>query len=248
MCKKIFKKVIFGFMLLGISISSAKAESNCDYKAQNELKTAASNVKANYEIRKVVIDGYGNVHPELKYEDVETTPDGEAELEYVRAKAVYINLTNIVEDIYIKVTSDDPSMETSKYGITDMKNGVLSFKVPDIDIIRNYEITIYSNNPSCIGEELRKITITTPRYNEYSGIGMCENSDKYYCQEFITSEINKTEDEIAEELTKEYLEEVVNETKENKMFIYLLIGGVVLVLAGVATTAIIIKKRRSSVL
>ena len=91
----------------------------------------------------------------------------------------------------------------------------------------------------------------------------CIGNDDYYCQEFVDYDLNMSEGDIISKAaskqngndssntsnseTKSWFEKTKEYLKENKWVIYTGVG-VIILIAGVATTVIVIKKRRSKVL
>ena len=132
----------------------------------------------------------------------------------------------------------------------------------DVYELNTYTIEIYANKYSCAGERFRTIPLITPMYNPYSELAVCQNnSEFYYCQQFISSEnislgdfINqvekyteeKQEEQQQEENNKNFIDKLKDFYNNNKLIIYSV--GIVIVVAGVATTVILIKKKRSRVL
>lgn len=251
--KTIFKRLFLLAIVLGTP-NLVKAASACSYSEQAELNDIVANVKANYE----VVDVYGG-----KALDIDN-PDESGnipEVEYY-VKAFNISILNITEDIYVKVTNSKDSNEmTFKY--QDTVNGIATFQTKEVEDLNTYTFEVYANKYSCAGEMFRKFTLTTPMHNRYSEMIACQNNpDFYYCQEFIPSE-NITLDEFSKKIkeyeseTKVKEEEQKNQEKNffeklkdfytnNKLMIYSI--GVVIVVMGVATTVILVKKKRSRVL
>lgn len=203
------RKRKFLLLLLGILVVALPNEvfASCDYKTQNELKTASANVDAKYEIKKIITDYNGVEHPEIS-EEIATTRDSG----YMKTTIVTLNIVNITNDLYFKLENTTDNIQETHYA-NDLENGVYKITVPDVDKIREYKITIYTSKSDCLNEELRTITIKTPKFNEFSGLGFCENSDKYYCQEYITEELNITEEEI---INKEDITNLHNQTTEEE--------------------------------
>ena len=232
-----------------------KAASSCSYSEQAELNEIVSHVNANYEVVEVSMGEY--------YDIDHFGEEGYDVIQEHFVKVFDIHVLNITEDIYIKVYNDyNDEVKTFRYN--DTKDGVATFRVDDIEKLVTYTIEVYSNKYSCAGEMFRKFTLTTPMYNNYSERPQCEdNKDFYYCQEFINSEnisFNEFFEKIKEfqdqkqneeekkqqEENKSFVEKIKEFYKENAIVIHSI--GVAIVVMGVATTVVLIKKKRSRVL
>lgn len=228
------------FSFLGF-IPLVSAASTCDYEAQVNLRKEANNVQATFEA-----SWYGTG----EYEPLEV-PDDDGNTEYELKEPGVINyIYNITNNIYV-VVRNTKTEESKTYTFADSTEGRISWYT-DAKEIRNYEIKIYSNHPDCTGEEYNKISLITPMYNNNSGRLYCKNNTEYYCNEFITTEINMTEDQIYQKAIEEELKRnAANEQKEEKEKSFLqkygiYIGGVLaIILTGVLITVILRKVKRS---
>ena len=230
-----------------------QAESLCSYNEQAEINTIVSNVKANYE----AVDIYAGKTLDIDKQDENgNIPEID---HYI--KGFNINVLNITEDIYVKIKNDlDENVATFKY--SDLKEGIATLQVKETTKLVTYTIEVYSNKYACAGEIFRKISLTTPIYNEYANLAACkENPDFYYCQEYISSNkitvnefLNKLEEykaqkeqeSIEEEQKNNFWYKIKKIYEENKITIYAI--GMIFVVMGVTTTVILIKKKRSRVL
>ena len=178
----IFMLIIFAMMIFLVD----KVNAQCDNRTQLEVNTAASNVTMNYTMHSVVTDLNFNVQPNMSPDEVETGENAQ----YLIVDKVNLQIENVTDKIYVVLQNDDGGINT-EYHYSDLKNGTLTYEVPDTVTIRTYKLTIYSDVSDCIGEELRTIEVKTPRYNP---IYMeCPDSDEYYCQPYITTEINEND-------------------------------------------------------
>ena len=248
-------KNLFLLAIILLTPNFVQAESSCSYSEQAEINDIVANVKASYE----VVEIYGG-----KAYDVDNpNPDGTfPEVDYY-LKAFNINIMNITEDIYVKV-SNNLNHEVKTFRYSNTQNGTAYFQTNEVESLVTYTIKVYSNKYSCAGEMFREFALMTPQYNNYSERPACKlNPDFYYCQEFLPSEnISFSEfqtkiKEYQEEKQKKEEEEKQNENKKfvdklkdfyenNKLIIYS--SGIIIVVAGVATTVILVKKKRSRVL
>ena len=242
MKKKIFLMTLAS-LLAGVQI--ANAASICSYTEQAELNEIASTVKLNYE---VVEYGTG----EFGIEEVEGQ-DGYNEVE-IMAEMLKINIINITKDIYVEVKINNSN--TGKiYHFIDSDNGTVSIEQKSTNMISTYQVTIYSNYNNCIGDKLKTIELKTPMYNELSENGLCEGvTDLFYCQRYVLSPIELTDEEFMDLMQDKVKEEVkkAEEDAENKNVViefidkYKILIISVIVITGVVTTAIVIKNRRST--
>lgn len=244
------KKMILFCILCFLSfVITANAE--CDYETQVQLNTEASNVKINYEIRREIINmNTGEVAPEA------TDADVDFESEYAYQNNIYISLLNLTENIYVELIGNNGSVRTIRY--SDTENGSLELNGGTGDEIITYTVNIKSNNSNCTGDLLKTFEFITPKRNRFSGLLACKDVKEYYCEPYVTYDINMTEGEIIDRaMAAKEEEEKQQEEEENKnwwtewleknpWFIPTVIGAVVV--AGVTTTVIIIKKRRKKVL
>lgn len=244
--------------LLAIILFTPKivtAASACSYNEQAELNNIVANVKATYE----VVDIYNGISYDVDNPD-ETGHFPEVE-SYI--KGFNISILNITEDIYVTVTNNANS-EVKTFRYQDSNNGVVTFQTKNSEQLVTYTIEVFANKYACTGEKFRVLYITTPMYNAYSDRPICaENKEFYYCQEFIPSEnISYTEfQKKIEEYEKQKNENhVVDSSTNNKNLmekmkefyskyqLVIIIVGVTIVGAGVLTTVILIKKKRSRLL
>lgn len=246
-----FKK-LFLLAIVFLTPNLVNAESACTYEQQAELNNIVANVKASYE----VVDIYAGKIMDI--DNVTNSPDGLIDY-YI--KGFNINILNITDDVYVQVSNNyDGNVQTFREENTN--DGIATFQTRNKDRLITYTFSIYSNKYSCVGEKFREFTITTPMYNQHSELQTCvENPDFYYCQQFISSDnisfdefiskINdyKKEQEVKkqeeEEKNKSFIEKLKEFYQNNKVIVYSI--GVIIV-AGVATTVILVKKKRSRVL
>lgn len=247
-------KKLFLLAIILLTPNLVQAESACSYSEQAELNNIVANVKASYE----AVEIYNG-----KVYDVDN-PNADGTFPEVDhyIKGFNITILNITEDIYVRV-SNNKNKEVKTFRYADTIDGTATFQTTDVEELVTYQIEVYANKYSCIGEKFRELSITTPLYNNYSERLDCkDNTDFYYCQEFIPSEnitYNEFKAKINEYKTQK-AEEEENRKEENKSFLERLkefynnyniiiyaVGGVIIV-AGVATTVILVKKKRSRVL
>lgn len=239
--------IILAVIFLQINVVSAA--SKCDYNEQVELNNTAANIKVSYE-EAVGMDNSVDGLPS----DVGDMPSNE----YLYFK---VQIFNVTEDVYVKVTNSQNN-DVKYLNYNESQSGVLTLDWKDLDNVVDFTITVYSSaSTGCPNEELRIINLTLPRYNWLSGIAGCSgNEEFYYCQKYILSKEDISENEFAVKL-EEYVnkknkedvqdeekeisfgEKLGNFIKENKVTIIII--STVIVVGGVVTSVIVIKKRRS---
>lgn len=233
---------ICSLILMFFCVLNVNAASTCDYKTQVQLNTEAANIKTNYEVKEIKT---GNmVESDLKENEYEDET-------YV---GVEVTIQNITENVYVEITnSANDKIEVFHYKDTNDGTIVLHRGIDGLEDIVTYKIVIYSDYRDCLDEELKKIEIKTPKYNYFSVEPQCEKSNKYYCQEFITEELNMSYEDFVRQANKDTKEQKEEEKKEasandfwKKYGIFIIIG-LVIVAMGVGTTVIVKLKQRSSV-
>lgn len=247
-------KKLFLLAIILLTPNLVTAASSCTYEQQAELNDIVANVKASYE----VVDIYNG-----KVYDVDNPNSDGTFLEkdhYI--KGFNVSILNITNDIYVRV-SNNKNKEVKTYHYADTVDGTATFQTTEVESLITYTIEVFANKYSCVGEKLRELSITTPLYNNYSERLDCkDNTDFYYCQEFIPSEnipynefktkMNeyKTQKVEEEEKRKEENKSFLDKLKEfyNNYTVAIYIVGAVIIVAGVATTVILVKKKRSRVL
>lgn len=242
-------KILFAIICFFGMITNTFAA--CDYETQVRLATEASNVNMTYEIRREIINANtGQIAPEATDEDVNFDSI------YAYQNFIYITIMNITENIYVELIGSDGSEQNIYF--TDTNEGTIELDGGMGENIITYTVNIRSNNSNCSSDLLRTFEFITPKWNPYSGLLACEGINEYYCEPYVTYEIDLTEGEIIDRASEAKKEETnVPQDEENSnrwtewlnnnpWFIPTVIG--VIVLAGVATTVIVIKKRRTKVL
>ena len=159
------KKLLVLFLLL-ICVPTVKAaETNqCTYKVRSDLGKIAANVVVSYDIK-----------------------TDEANRRYVE-----ISIYNITDEIYVSYTYNyekkkSGQVKKSVYSF-DTIDGVYTFADYDINIIKTYTFYVRDVKYGCTND-IRKISLTKPKYNDYSEMDECQYSDVQdytYCQECIT--------------------------------------------------------------
>lgn len=228
------------------------AASRCDATEAANLNREVVNIKASYEEAEGVLDPDEYLRP----------PAIEGEEYDYTYNYFKITIMNITENFYIEVTNDQNNQKL-RFDYSDSEDGVVTFDWEGLSEVTNFTIKVYaSNNTKCSGETYRTVYLTTPRYNSYYNYAICnEASDYYMCQKYVSFKdvdyytfmesvnkyIEKKEQEDSEkeaEKNDNFLKKAGNFIAEHKTA-FIVSGVVVVVVAGVAVT-VIIRKRRSS--
>ena len=224
----------------------------CDYSTQVKLNTEASNVKIDYEIIDRYFDRDDNELFNLTEEELASIDSVDSDI--IIMKGVQINILNVTPNVYLVVQSDDESIPERQINYEDTNNGKITLTVPDVLKIRNYTINIYATDVSCSTSLLRTAKVVTPMENEMAYSTACsDHSDLYYCQPFLTSELNMSFDEMYTKLKENEKTNKENEEKDTKSFwennktLIIVIGVLLLIIAGGTATTIFIINKRSRV-
>jgi len=220
------------------------AESSCDYETQVKLRQEATNVKANYEA------GWYKTGEMEELEIPDENGNTEFEIEDALVKNAIYNLT---ENLYIEITNKNTD-STETYRFEDTDNGVIEWETDAYEIV-NYEIKIFSAHADCPGEEIYKIPLTTPKYNEHYAMTYCNGNKEYYCREFITQEINMSSEEVHQKALEDELKnakDIIEEEEKKESFwqkykIYFIIVGVLALLGVLITVILRIWKRSKTI-
>lgn len=129
-----------------------------------------------------------------------------------------VELTDITDDFYLVIKSDNPYEEnnaTIKY--SDTKDGTYTFTTKYTDVIVTYEVSIYANVEDCKDELFRKFTFVTPIYNRFGDLGVCQQYEDFkWCKKFITEDV-PTYQEFYYELDKYIKKEKITTTQDYLM-------------------------------
>lgn len=221
-------------------LSSSIVYAECDNKTSLELNTISANITANYEMQDVLEDYEGNRVSGVPFEL--GTQEGSG---YAIDTIAIFRISNMSDKVYLTITNDDNLNKKIEYKDTD--NGLYSFEVPDMEKIRHYVIKVYSNNDSCIDKELRTINVTTPKFNSYSEVNACIDNNAYYCQKYITQELNIDDDFISNNFEQRREENQVNDNTEDKKsnrFMIVVLSAVIVVLIGAIIFVLIKRKKK----
>lgn len=234
------------FLVIASCVCLTKGvDAACDYETQNRLKSEAANIRAVNEIKEIGTGSYS--------ESEMMNEDGTYETYEITKKVSEVNIYNVTENLYVVVKNKNTNLE-KKYYYKDTDNGTITWNEDITEELVEYEIKIYSNVGDCQNTELKNTSIVLPKYNIFSMKPYCYNVDAYYCEEYVTQEINMTEEEIENRGYKYQIEnqrfdetEPEKEKKFGKYMMIIIASAIVLVIGGI-TILIVKRKQRSDVL
>ncbi len=173
--------ILFSFLFL-LDVHAA-----CDYETQNSLRIKAGNITANSIVEEISTGEF----KESLYPD----ESGKRPLIEVVDNAAVSTIYNLTEDLYLVVRNMNTQEEIT-YHYADSVNGTITWQSFDLSQIVSYEIKIFSNHEDCFGDELAKLKIVSPKLNDYYFMPYCQGVNHYYCKQFITEELNLTEEQL----------------------------------------------------
>ena len=240
--RKKAKYILASLLMFCIITTSVNAEGECSYDKQVELNNLAATVKAVYE--EVEIDsGVTYIAEE------EGDPDGP-----IMLPGFKIKILNLSENLSVTVSESESGLMDS-YSYLDSKNGTIEIEEKLADSVYNYTIEIFGSIEGCDSQKLRTINLVVPRYNEFSEYEICKDYPEYeYCQKYTTSMENITMNEFVKRVEnyKKNHKSETSETKENKKSVTEVLKNkkvvaviIIVAIVGVATTTILIIRRRS---
>ena len=163
--------------------------------------------------------------------------------EYSLVDRAVININNVSDKVYVVFRSNDDNIN-KEYHYKDLENGSLTYEVPDLETIRNYTLTVYSDVAECGNQELRTINVTTPMYNSLADQVGCENNNAYYCQRYITTPINENEIELDSDNVNGNNNLNSEDAKNNQNFMLFTLGIIVIIVIIIAIIIMIIKNKQ----
>lgn len=163
----IFLGIFFSFTI------NVNAASLCSYKEQVTLNQKAANVKANYEVATIT----------RQFEDAAV------DIEVFR-----ISIINMTEDFYVEVSNNIDNTKWD-FDYDDTDDGIVSFDW-DSEEMTAFTFKVYtSSKTGCPDEVIKTIPLTTPRYNKYSNMAICDDIPEFsLCQRYVTTKEISQED------------------------------------------------------
>ncbi len=213
----------------------------CNNEESKKVKDAAQKVEIGYTIKKMFI----GTSIDVDDPDMPETEDYDYGFE--------IAIKNITEDVYV-VVKNDYSDDVFTYHYADTENGIKTFESVATEEAVTFTFEVKSENENCKDEDYRKISLTTPIYNYYYGYQFCsDNPENKVCKMFVTEKISSKDFSLAVDAKKNESQKSDENSKNNAVTTFVkdnkylfIIGGIVIVIIGVATICVKIKKRRGS--
>lgn len=208
----------------------------CDSKTKSDLLKEANQIKVDYE------EKTESVH--VKDEMYDYTTD---------VTTLLVSIYNLTDNFSLEI-SNDVNDNISFANKKDYSSGKYTFDDIDYYKIINYKIKVYSNT-SCDRYLIKTINYKKPMFNQNTYYSVCDgNENVIYCQKYITNpKIVKSMGvglkEDIDNYNKGNISSDIEEPQESffkKYYIYILIGGGVLIIIGTATW-LFIKKKRSEI-
>lgn len=213
----------------------------CNNEESKKVKDAAQGVEVSYTIKKMYVGKTIDIDsPDMP--EVDTYDYG-----------FEIAIKNITKDVYV-VVKNDYSDDVFTYHYADTENGVKTFESIATDEFVNFTFEVKSESDKCKDENYRKISLETPKYNIYSSYQFCsDNPNNKVCKMFITEDVSAKDYAIEVDASKNENKKnednkknnVAVEFVEDNKYLFI-IGGIVIVIIGVATIFVKINKRRGS--
>lgn len=230
------KKILVFLILMLTFNTSVSAASMCSSEEKVSLNRKVANIKAKYEVAEETI-------PTVDYPMI---------VQYIN-----VSLTNITEEFYINVKSDDGNFNQN-YFYDALNSGIINIRWDNLDEVVTFTIDVYtSNKTGCPNEKLKTLYLTIPRYNKLSENNQCvEYNDFYLCGEFVN--FGEVSQETFDKEIEQYIKKINNEpvkeendgSEEDNKFIkfvnaykFYIIGSVVLI-AGIGVIITITKKKK----
>lgn len=181
------------------------ALSTCSMERTKELTSLAQNVNVDYE-------EYKNERGKETYPDLD-------EGEIVTEPGFAIRIYNIPEDLNVKIKRNGMKEEKELYKSDANENGILVYDTGFPDVVKNYTITVRSDDSNCQNEVLRKISITIPALNYYYDYEICKANPEYYlCQEYVSVDLKSmTTDKFMKQVEEYVQQKEKKEEEESKL-------------------------------
>ena len=185
-------------------------DSNGAYTLNDDnLSIDSSKTKCEKNVYSKIVKAAGNVSSAFKNSSRKTDKlrmgiifEEEAEEDWYYEEYTYkVIFYGLTDDIYLKVTSNAADENTFIIHKTDLTNENVAFETHNVDHVYEYKVEIYSANENCSDELIRSYIFKTPKYNVYSEMKLCENSDSELCNDVTYNDVK--------------IIDVVNDTKYN---------------------------------
>ena len=247
MGKKRFLIIILMAMFLFIGSVAAEEEikGTCSATEKSKLMQEAANVKVTY----------------LPVSVSRTSTDSESGYTMdVEAKYLEVRIYNLSDNFHIDVNYGGNGLDNSSFTVTrsdiNTEDGAYAFRQNGTDANVNYTFNIIADTGGCVGNSLRSIQLTLPKYNYYAELETCKDIPDYYlCQDFTTYNIDGlTFYDKVDQYKEKLAAAESNAKKDNNSTVsktltavskhkYLVVG--VIVAIGAVITVIVLRKKRS---
>lgn len=203
----LFLFVLF-FMLFNVRVN---AVSTCGTERSIELTSMAQNINADYE--EYEVERGKDFYPDLE--------DGET----IKEPGFKIRIYNLTKDLNVSIKLNNKK-KLLEYSYKDVsEDGILYVDSGYPNEVKNYTITVRSDDDNCQNEILRKIAITLPVENYFHDFDACKENPEYYlCQEFTNVDYysNMTTDSFSKQIN-EYVEQKQKQQEKESKFSYKLL-------------------------
>lgn len=201
---------------------------SCDTEYVKTIKNEVS--KVSVSIKQTIFEGEPAVDWENSIdEEVYYTP---------KYRGYVITLSNITDNFKAIVTND---YNEDAFTLTKSES---SFNTKYIGLLNTYTVKILTNNQNCENEIVREFNFTTPAFNRFSEMLVCQDNDNKNCDELIYSPID-IESAAKDYEIKQKQKEEQKESEKKGPSIVLIVGlSIAAVLIVVIVIYIINVKRR----
>ena len=244
--KKFFIVILMAmFLFIGSVAAEEEIKGTCSAAEKSQLMSEAANVKVTY----------------LPVSVTKKATDGESGYTMdIDAKYLEVRVYNLSYNFHVDVTYGGNGLDTQGFTITypmiNTEDGAYAFRQNGTDANVAYTFNIVADTGGCIGETLRSIQLTLPKYNYYAELETCKDIPDYYlCQDFTTYNIDGLTFYDKVDQYKEKLATAENNAKKDNngavsktltavsKHKYLVVG--IIVAIGAVATVIVVRKKRS---
>lgn len=203
--KKIRKFLLL--ILLSIIFMPKVWASTCSDSRIMELTSAATNVKVNYE--------------EYKLEDPNYVDEIFGDNNTGEYPHFYVTIHNLTDDLNAVILREDTKKSIEVYSKDKDDDGVIYVDAGAATSVKNFKVTIRSNNSNCKNEVLRTAVVTIPMYNVFSEYDTCvDYPDFELCKKFVSSDYKDLSDRDFTTKLEKYKEDKKEEEKRQNSFTY----------------------------
>ena len=160
------KKVLLIVLSSFLFIVNVNAASKCSYEEQAELNSKAGNIKVSYDIGTRQVETF--------------------EGDMIDIDQFVLSIVNVTEEFYVTV-KNNYNKEEKTFSYKNAKDGVITYNWPHFDKVTNFTFNVFtSEKTKCHGEKVKTIYFSTPKYNTFSYLNICdEYTDFDYCKKYV---------------------------------------------------------------